>query len=285
MILTIKNQPYITLDNFLPVKNILDLQHDLEFLLSANTNIARTGIWNAGGHSPDDIKNALPIHREKSLLYYTYAQANNDRRQNQDLDKHLSYFERSNDRTGLSRYLKLRYNAFDPYTIINLRRTTGSYYSADSRFTDAEWNTYSWFDIIDDHPKIKNYIENELPFDRLGIVTVFFNEHFVPQCYHRDFNYFPYEKGNQPDTFPHKQEFIWFRFDLQRPFYIFDIDSEKGKIVKKYAVKGHTAFFNHHNWHGSFDSYPKSSITLKVEGRFTEVFRKQIGIDNTECYQ
>ncbi len=283
--LTLNGKPFITLDNYLPIEKMLSLKHEWEFLLSSNQHNIRTGVWNAGGHSPEDYANTPAIHREKGLLYYVYRKANEERKTDLELDKHLSHFEKVGDQHGLSRYLKLRYKAFDPYNVLNIRKTTGPFYAADAyTFTDKEWDMYHWVDYIDQFPNLKNFIENDLPLDRIGVVTVFYNEHFVPQCYHRDFNYFPYEMGNKPESFPHRQELIWFRFELDRPFYLFDIDETSGEVKEKVAVEGHSAFFNHHNWHGSFDTYPNSSITVKVEGRFTDEFRKQIGIDNLEYY-
>ena len=283
--LTLNGKPYISLDKYLPIDKMLSLKNEWEFLLSSNQHNIRTGVWNAGGHSPEDYEQTPEIHREKGLLYYAYRKANEDRKTDVELDKHLRHFEETKDQHGLSRYLKLRYKAFDPYNVLNIRKTTGPFYAADAyTFTDKEWEMYHWVDYIDQFPNLKNFIENDLPLDNIGVVTVFYNEHFVPQCYHRDFNYFPFEMGNKPETFPHRQELIWFRFELDRPFYLFDIDETNGNIKQQVPVEGYSAFFNHHNWHGSFDNYPYSSVTVKVEGKFTDEFRKQIGIDNLEYY-
>lgn len=283
--LKINGKPFLTLDQYLPIDKMLSLKHEWEFLLSSKADSIRTGVWNAGGHSPDTIENCPPVHREKGLLYYVYRKANEDRKSDLDLDKHLKFFEDKKDQAGLGRYLKLRYNAFDPYNVLNVRKTTGPFYAADAyTFTEADWELYRWEDYMADFPNLKNFIIDELPFDKIGIVTIFFNEHFIPQGYHRDYNYFPLEKGNQSDTFPHRQELIWFRFELDRPFYLFDIDETTRTIKEQVPVEGYSAFFNHHNWHGSFDNYPYSSITVKVEGKFTDEFRKQIGVDNLEYY-
>lgn len=283
--LTINKQPYISLDQHIDVEKMLSFRHDWEFLLTSRWKDIRTGVWNAGGHSPDHYYTAPEIFREKGLLYYIYRQVNEERKTDTQLDKHVSYFEQNKDQHGLSRYLKLRYQAFDPYNVLNVRKTTGPYYAADAYcFTEDDWSKYHWCDYMDDYPHIKDFINNELPMDRIGVVTVFWNEHFIPQGFHRDYNYFPYEKGDKPDTFPHRQELIWFRFDLDRPFYLYDLDTANGKVIKQVPVEGYSAFFNHHQWHGSFDNYPKTSMTVKVEGRFTDEFRKKIGIDNLQYY-
>jgi len=280
--LNINNKPFITLDEHLDIPRLLSLEDEFTFLLCNNWKNIRTGVWNAGGHAPEDIYADTEVFREKGLLYYVYEQANIDRKIDEDLNRHLSHFEAMNDRHALGRYLKVKYGAFDPYNVLNLRKTSSSNYAADAYwFKDEDWDTYSWVDYIDDYQKIKDFIL-DLPLDRIGIVTVFYNEHYVPLGQHRDFNYFPREMGNKPETFPHRQELIWFRFDLDRPFSLFDI--EDGKITKTVPVEGYTAFFNHHNWHGSIEPGRKSSITVKVEGRFTPDFRKKIGVDNLEYY-
>lgn len=282
--LTLNGKPFITLDNYLDVNKMLSLRSDWEFALCSSWQHIRTGVWNAGGHAPEDIYNSPELFRERGLLYYVYEQAKEDRKTDPKLNEQLKHFEDTGDRHGLSRLLKLRYKAFDPYHVLNLRYTTGQFYAADSySFKDKDWATYHWVDYIDRFPRIKEFVE-ELPFSRLGIVTVFYNEHYVPLGHHRDFNYFPRESGNKPETFPHRQELIWFRFDLTRPFYLFDLDEKQGIVKKKVPVEGYSAFFNHHNWHGSFDANPYSSVTVKVEGQFTDEFRKQIGVDNLQYY-
>jgi hypothetical protein len=285
MLLTLNNLPFIQLDDYLDIEKMLSLKNEWEFLLASQWDNIRTGVWNAGGHAPEDYYNSPAIHREKGLLYYVYRQANIDRQTDVDLEKHLRHFENKKDLHGMSRYLKLRYKAFDPYNVLNVRKTTGPYYAADAyKFTDEDWAKYHWEDyFVNNFPNLHEYVCN-LPFDRIGVVTVFFNEHFIPQGYHRDLNYFPYEKGNSPNTFPHRQELIWFRFEKDRPFYILDVDIGEGKVLEKHSVTGYSAFFNHHNWHGSFDYYPNSSVTVKVEGKFTDDFRKKIGLDHLEYY-
>jgi hypothetical protein len=282
--LTINNKPFITLDKYLDIPRMLSLKDEWEFILCKSWNRIRTGVWNAGGHAPEDIYGSPEIFRERGLLYYVYERANEDRKTDTALDKHLKYFEDLGDKHGLSRLLKLKYNAFDPYNILNLRTTNSNHYAADSYiFTEEDWATYSWVDYIEEHPNLKAFVES-LPMDRLGIVTVFYNEHYIPLGHHRDFNYFPRERNNKPETFPHRQELIWFRFDLDRPFNLIDLDEKTGEVLQTVPVEGYSAFFNHHNWHGNFVGHPNSSITVKVEGRFTPKFRELIGVNNLEYY-
>lgn len=284
MLLKIKDKPYLTLDKFLDIEQHLKLRHVWEFLISQKWNEAKKGVWNAAGHNPDEIYSRDTIFREQDLLYYSMTTANKDRQTDKELDQHLSHFESSGDREGLAKYLKLRYKSFDPYNILHLRTTNRKLYAADAlKFTEDDWHSYSWKEWMNDFPRIKSFAES-LPFEHLGIVSVFYNEHYIPLGYHRDLNFFPYEWGNDPKPFAHRQELIWFRFDLDRPFKLFDIDSASGKVLESIPVEGYSAFFNHHNWHGNFDPYPNSTITLKFEGKFTDEFRKLVGIDDLKFY-
>jgi len=279
MLLKINNKPFITLDEHIDINSVLDLRDDFYFMVSTLWPKTRTGVMHAGGA---DIDNLNTIFREKDALYFAQQRTEELRKTDKDLDQKLSYFESNNDRTGLIRYLKLKYRCFDPYNLLQIRTTEKPLYSADGlTFTEDDWKSYYWIDEMEKFSNIKTTLEN-LPFKNIGTVTFFVAEHYVPLGYHRDFNYFPYKIGNQPDTFPHRQEMIWFRFELDRPFYLFDI--EDNQVVESVPLKGYSAFYNHHNWHGNLESNEFTSLTMKVEGEFTEEFRKKIGIDNLEYY-
>ena len=274
--LTLNSKPFITLDPHIDIKRIVDLKDDFHFLFSSQWQKATTGVFHIGGADPNNLPN---VFREKDILYFALKKANEERKTNSDLDAKLTHFEQQQDNTGLIRYLKLRYRSYDPYNILQIRYTDRKVYSADAMtFTDEDWAAYRWIDSIDE--KIKTTLES-LPFKRLGTVTLFMNEHYIPLGYHRDFNYFPDEKGNVPNTFPHRQEMMWIRFELDRPFYLFDIE---GDNVTQVEVEGYSAFYNHHNWHGNFVGIPFASLTMKLEGEFTDEFRKTIGVDNLEYY-
>lgn len=275
--LTINGKPFITLDSHIDLKKILDLKDDFHFLFSSLQKKARTGTFHIGGFDPDNIPN---IFHEKDMLYHVYKKANEERKTDTDLDTKLSHFEESGDNAGLVRYLKLRYKAYDPYHMLQIRTTERKLYSADAlSFTDEDWDSYYWIDGVDD--KITQALES-LPFKKLGTVTFFMNEHYMPLGYHRDYNYLPDENGNKPKTFPHRQEMIWMRFDLDRPFYLIDI--EGNAVKQEVAIEGYSAFYNHHNWHGNFTGIPFCSLTMKLEGAFTDEFRKKIGVDNLQYY-
>lgn len=283
--LLINGKPFITLDKFIDIDTFLSLRHEWEFLFSSNLSNIKTAVWSGAGHDPYETYNFPEIFREKDWVYFSYRKANLDRLSDSTLDKHLSFFEKESNKDGLARYLKLRYKSFDPYFALNIRKNHGPFYSADSKkLNESDWDRYHiWQPCMENFPNIKQFIYN-LPLEQIGNIVVHYSEHFVPLGYHRDYNYFPFEDGNNPISQPHREEFIWLRFDLDRPFYIFDLDKEKGVIKDQISVEGYSAFFNDHQWHGSFDHHPNASLTVKVEGKFTDRLRKQLGINHIEWY-
>lgn len=252
--LFINNKPYIVLDEFIDIEKLLSLEDEFYFLMSTTQLYQRIGIWSAGGHDPS-FKNA--IDHESDMLYFVHHRANVERKTNKQLDNYISQFEKKNDLAGLARFYKLKYKAFDPYTILNIRNIVGE--------------SYEWLPIIQDFPNIKNFIES-LPLENIGVITIFYNEHYVPLSYHRDFGYFPLD-NNKKDRDPTQSEFIWMRFNLDREFCIFDITEKT--INQTYKVEGYSIYFNDHNWHGNFKPLNFSSITLKVEGQFKNYIREK----------
>lgn len=66
-------------------------------------------------------------------------------------------------------------------------------------------------------------------------------------------------------------EFIWLRTNKEKPFYVLNCDTGE----KKY-IEGYSAWFDAVNqYHGS-ESTDKLAFSIRVDGRFTEEFRKRV---------
>ena len=66
-------------------------------------------------------------------------------------------------------------------------------------------------------------------------------------------------------------EFIWFRTNLKKPFYVLNHRSDEKKYVESYS-----AWFDSVNqYHGS-DAADGLSFSIRVDGKFTDEFRKMI---------
>ena len=66
-------------------------------------------------------------------------------------------------------------------------------------------------------------------------------------------------------------EFIWFRTSLEKPFFMLD-----HRTGKKLYVSSHSAWFDTVNQYHGADATGRLSISIRVDGIFTEAFRRQI---------
>lgn len=78
----------------------------------------------------------------------------------------------------------------------------------------------------------------------------------------------PHRDHDQADV---RHEFIWFRTNLQKPFYMLDPGSGR-----KLYVEGHSAWFDTVNQFHGADSTGELSWSIRVDGRFTDSFRASL---------
>ncbi len=71
-------------------------------------------------------------------------------------------------------------------------------------------------------------------------------------------------------------EFIWLRTNFDKPFYM--LDPESGE---KLYVEGHSAWFDSVNQFHGADASGGLSFSIRVDGRFSDDFRKQIPFPET----
>ena len=69
-------------------------------------------------------------------------------------------------------------------------------------------------------------------------------------------------------------EFIWFRTNLEKPFYMLD-----ARTGEQLYVKSHSAWFDTVNQFHGADETGALSFSIRVDGRFNEELRRQIPID------
>ena len=99
-----------------------------------------------------------------------------------------------------------------------------------------------------------------LPFEATGRMLVMYDNEPREVPAHRD----------HTET-ERLHEFLWMRTNLDKPLYLLNCDTGE----KKY-VEGYSAWFDSVNqFHGS-EPTDKLAISIRVDGRFTEEFRKQI---------
>jgi hypothetical protein len=99
-----------------------------------------------------------------------------------------------------------------------------------------------------------------LPFQSTGRMLIMYDDVERPVPAHRD--------HTSRDVC---HEFVWFRTNLRKPFYVLDHTTGEKRYVESY-----TAWFDTVNqFHGS-DPAAGLSFSIRVDGRFTEEFRRLI---------
>jgi hypothetical protein len=101
-----------------------------------------------------------------------------------------------------------------------------------------------------------------LPFERTGRILIIYDDKGGQVPAHRD--------HLEKDVC---HEFIWFRTNLRKPFFMYNHETEEKLYVKSYS-----AWFDTVNqFHGS-DAVPGLSFSVRVDGVFQSEFRKNIPI-------
>jgi hypothetical protein len=106
---------------------------------------------------------------------------------------------------------------------------------------------------------LMDFIET-LPFKQKGRMLIIYDDAGLTVPAHRD---------HVESEICH--EFIWFRTNLKKPFYVLNHETNEKKYVESYS-----AWFDSVNqFHGS-DAAEGLSFSIRVDGAFTDEFRKLI---------
>ena len=86
------------------------------------------------------------------------------------------------------------------------------------------------------------------------------------------------DNGDDQGYSPHRNEFIHIRPNTKKPFYLWDPE-EQNKVY----INAKAAWWNDQDWHGG-DPIKEQNYALRIDGKFTEEFRKLLGIDHLDSY-
>ena len=103
----------------------------------------------------------------------------------------------------------------------------------------------------------------DMPFEETGRMIIMYDDSGRAVSAHRDH-----------DSIDLCHEFIWFRTNLGKPFYM--LNSATGEQL---YVESHSAWFDTVNQFHGADATGGLSFSIRVDGRFNEDFRKQIPFD------
>ncbi|MDB2315618.1 hypothetical protein N9V27_01445 [bacterium] len=108
-----------------------------------------------------------------------------------------------------------------------------------------------------------DWVDEQNIFSEIGRTLIFYNDQDQQCITHRDHN--PLNRVTDPD------EFIWINMFMDRKaFFVEDKDSDT-----RHYIKSQVAWFDTANYHGS-DTSPYSAFSIRVDGVFTDEFKKKI---------
>lgn len=176
-------------------------------------------------------------------------------------------FKNYKQRNKFTRYLKMAMGAYDPYIYYFL------------------WEEGSWDDrtaprkLTDEaayFPGTVKWVESLVGtvFEDIGRVIFFHCEADGIPFEHRDL-----DASNGIDVIkPHRNEFIHIRPNTKKAMYVWDPET-KNKVY----LNTRAAWWNDVDWHGG-ERIMEQSYSLRIDGKFTEAFRRQLGIDHLDSY-
>jgi hypothetical protein len=172
------------------------------------------------------------------------------------------------NRDQFIQYLKLVLGAYDSYQFIFLKTEDGGW---ESRFDEKAWTP-----DIEYFPNLKIWLENLVTsniFTHLGRIIFFKQEHDTVPGIHRDLY-----QGTDEDYPPHRNEFIHITPDENKGMLLWDSETKKNLYLTSRA-----SWWNDSDWHGASPS-PVQTYSLRIDGKFTEEFRKKLSIDHLDQY-
>lgn len=243
MMLTLNNQPYINLDQFLP----LDTLPSVEYAASASYDYVHQNCWQK-------------CYTKEMVAYNSNGFA----------------VGRPTTTSGVFA-LEIMNKTVAPYWVLDLTTGGGGKSCFDSINTPvAEWDAIALrTDLPKEWDEILSWFKRLDCFVKHGRISLLLTRPGIPIHYHIDTGGYDVMRFK---PYPHRQEFFWLNMSPEKTVYMLDEDRNPIKLNCR------SAFFNHHNWHGSHDALPYWSFSFKVEGVFTQEFRDKIGIGHLENY-
>ena len=176
-------------------------------------------------------------------------------------------FKNFQQRNKFTRYLKMAMGSYDPYIY---------YYLWEEGSWDDRTASRNLTPEAEYFPNVVRWVESLVGsvFEDIGRVIFFHCEADGIPFEHRDL-----DANNGVDVVkPHRNEFIHIRPNTKTAMYLWDPETKDKTYLNTRA-----AWWNDTDWHGG-ERIMEQSYGLRIDGKFTEAFRKQLGIDHLENY-
>lgn len=260
--------PYFDMEKYLDMETFEKLQPEIIHGFATAREYAKEGTWMAPGFTFEDMSYTLNWKPIYQALEEFQLLADEDPIKIEGMKLMPSDFGDYKQRNIFTRYLKMALGAYDPYIYYFLWEE-GSWddRTAERKLTEeAQYfpKTVKWTEQL-----IKDNI-----FEHIGRVIFFHCEADGVPFEHRDLD----AKNGMNQSFPHNNEFIHIRPNTKKAFYLWDPETKNKTYLNTRA-----AWWNDQDWHGG-ERIMEQSYALRIDGKFTEEFRKTLGIDKLESY-
>ena len=269
MIRGINGTPYYNMEQYLDMELFDKLQPEIITGFAEARMYAKEGTWMKPGFTFEQMSYSPHWKPMYKALEEFMALDDNDpiKLAGSAFCKDFSDYKMRNK---LTRFLKMSLGAYDPYIYYFL-------------WEEGSWDERPGERKITDEakffPETVEWIKSMhgTIFEHIGRVIVFHCEHDGMPFEHRDLGghngIWEYNEYR-----PHRNEFIHIRPNTMKPFYIWDPDTKNKTYINTRA-----AWWNDQDWHGG-DKVMQQSYSLRIDGKFSEDFRKKLGIDHIESY-
>lgn len=266
-ILGINGQPYLDMEQYLDMDTFDKLQPEIIRGFAEAREFAKEGTWMAPGFTFEQMSykhNWKPVYQ---AMQEFLALPDDDPIKQGGIDLYRD-FKNFKIRNKFTRYLKMAMGAYDPYIYYFL------YEEGDWDERGAPRNKTEEAEYF---PNVMKWVEQTLDdgiFEHIGRVIFFLVEADGIPFEHRDLD----ARNGVNVIKPHRNEFIHIRPNTKKAFYIWDPE-KRNKIY----FNTRAAWWNDVDWHGG-ERIMEQSYSLRIDGKFTDEFRKKLGIDHLETY-
>lgn len=267
MIKGINNNIYLDMTPYIDMDKFDELQPEIIKGFAVAREFAKEGTWMAPGFTFEDMSykhNWKPIYQAMQEFQQL---DNSDPIKQAGLELMPKDFKNFQQRNVFTRYLKMAMGAYDPYIYYYLWEE-GSW---DDRTAPRKLTPEAQY-----FPNVVKWVESMVGtiFEDIGRVIFFHCEHDGLPFEHRDLD----AKNGVNVMKPHRNEFIHIRPDTRNQFYIWDPETKC-----KYGINTRAAWWNDVDWHGG-NKVMAQTYSLRIDGKFTEEFRKKLKIEHIESY-
>lgn len=268
MIKGINGNIYINMEQYLDMDTFDKLQPEIYSGFAQARYFAKEGTWMEPGFTFENMSykvDWIPIYQ---ALNDFMKLPDNDPIKVEGIKLWPTNFKDYKQRNLFTRYLKMAMGANDPYIYYFLWEE-GDWNDRPGERQMTEESKY-FPGVVDWVLKLK---ENKI-FEHIGRVIFFHCEHDGLPFEHRDLDI----KNGMNQSFPHRNEFIHIRPDTRNQFYLWDPEKKM-----KHTLNTRAAWWNDQDWHGG-NRIKTQSYGLRIDGKFTQDFRKVLGIEHLEYY-